>query len=210
MAALSDWRARLRSGVARGLDALPWIGAPRLLPYGPAPGTVDLVVCSWQDACERAAAFEAVISIESPDVTPDNGQLRRFVEPGEPAHKVLCFHDVDDPRLPMPPRRHHVRDGLLFARRHAGRRLLIHCYAGISRSTALAYAILIDHHGAIGDERRILDRLVELRPQASPNRLMVRYADQLLGCRGRMIRAVEEHPVIQETRRRYAAPPPAL
>jgi predicted protein tyrosine phosphatase len=207
MAALQDWRTRLRSQLERGLDAIPLIGGPRLIAYEAAPGSADLVVCSWLDACERAAAFDAVISIESPDATPDNGRLRRFIEPDEPAHKVLCFHDIDDPRLPAPPRRRHVREGLLFARQHAGRRLLIHCHAGVSRSTALAYAILIDHHRAIGDERRMLDHLVALRPQACPNRLMVRYADQLLGCRGRMIQAVEEHPVIQETRRRNFSPP---
>jgi predicted protein tyrosine phosphatase len=210
VAALKDWQARLTSGLERWADAVPVIGGPRLRRYGPAPGATDLVVCSWLDACESAGGFDAVISIESPDATPDSGQLRRFGQPGEPAHKVLCFHDIDDPHLPTPPRRRHVREGLLFARQHAGRRMLIHCYAGVSRSTALAYAILIDHHGAIGDERRMLDRLVEIRPQACPNRLVVRYADQLLGCRGRMIRAVDEHPVIQATRARNFAPPSAM
>lgn len=204
---MTTWHRRLRTHLEDGWAALPLIGGPRLLPPEPGRAAADVVVCSWTDACERAAGFDAVISIESPDATEQSGRLRRFVEPGEPAHQVLCFHDIDDPRLPAPPRRRHVCDGLLFARRHAGRRLLIHCYAGVSRSTALAYAILIDHHGALGDERRILDRLMELRPQACPNRLMVRYADQLLGCRGRMIRAVEEHPVIQETRRRNFSPP---
>ncbi|MBI3513971.1 MAG: dual specificity protein phosphatase family protein, partial [Proteobacteria bacterium] len=145
--------------------------------------------------------------IESPDATEQSGRLRRFTQATEPAHQVLCFYDIDDPRQPAPPRRGHVRDGLLFARQHVDRRLLIHCYAGISRSTALAYAILIDRHGGVGDERRLLEHLLEIRPQATPNRLMVRHADALLRRGGRMIAAVDGHPVIQETRRRNFSPP---
>lgn len=199
--------ARLRAHLEDGWAALPLIGGPRLTPWSRGGAPADVVVCSWLDACERAAFHDAVISIESPNATPDNGRLRRFGAPGEPAHHVLCFHDVEDPHHPTPPRRRHVRDGLHFARAHAGRLLLIHCYAGVSRSTALAYAILIDQHGAVGAEAAMLDRLLALRPQACPNRLMVRYADQLLGCRGRMIRAVESHPAIQATRQRNFSPP---
>jgi predicted protein tyrosine phosphatase len=184
-------------------------GAP-LRPYalGDARDT-DLVICSFDDACRDAVAFEAVVSIESPDSTPATGRLRRFRTPAEPAHKVLRFHDIENPHGPYPPRRHHVRAGLDFARRQAGRRLLIHCHAGVSRSTALAYAILIHSHHAIGGEAAMLERILALRPQACPNRLVVRYADELLGCDGRMLRAVEEHPVIQETRRRNFSPPPS-
>ena len=170
----------------------------------------ELLVCSWLDACEHAAGYDAVISIESPTATSDSGRLRRFGAADEPAHQVLCFRDIEDPHQPAPPRRRHVRDGLGFARTHAGRRILIHCYAGVSRSTALAYAILIDQHGAVGDEPAMLERLLALRPQACPNRLVVRYADELLGCGGRMIRAVEDHPIIQATRQRTFSPPDGL
>ena len=205
MVVLRRWRTRLEDGWA----ALPVIGGPRLAPPSRDRAAAELAVCSWLDACEQAAGYDAVISIESPDATDDNGRLRRFGAPGEPAHHVLCFHDIEDPHQPAPPRRRHVRDGLVFARRHAGRRLLIHCHAGVSRSTALAYAVLIDQHGAVGDEARMLERLLALRPQACPNRLVIRYADQLLGCAGRMIRAVDDHPTIQATRRRNFGPPGA-
>ena len=206
MVVLRQWRTRLEDGWA----ALPVIGRPRLAPAPRDRTATDVAVCSWLDACEQAVGYDAVISIESPHATEDNGRLRRFGAPGEPAHHVLCFHDIEDPHQPAPPRRRHVRDGLVFARRHAGRRLLIHCHAGVSRSTALAYAVLIDQHGAVGDEARMLERLLALRPQACPNRLVIRYADQLLGCAGRMIRAVDDHPTIQATRRRNFGPPAAV
>jgi predicted protein tyrosine phosphatase len=206
--ALRRWGRVVKARLGDRVAGLPLIRGRPLEPYDGPPGA-NLVICSWTDACALAASFEAVISIESPDATTDSGRLRRFGGPGEPAHQVLCFHDVEETWMPAPPRRRDVREGLLFARQHAGRQLLIHCHAGVSRSTALGYAILIDQHRARGDERRMLERLLALRPQACPNRLVVRYADELLGCRGRMIAAVESHPVIQETRRRNFSPPEA-
>lgn len=170
---------------------------------------MDLVICSFADACESAHGFDAVISIESPGAAVGNGQLQRFRKPGEPAHLVLCFHDIEDAGQATPPQRGHVAEGLAFARAHAERRLLIHCFAGVSRSTALAYAILVDRARARDDERAVLERLLALRPQACPNRLMVRHADELLGRAGRMLAAVEAHPIIMETRRRNFSPPPA-
>lgn len=170
---------------------------------------MDLVISDFAEACRRALEFDAVISIESPDATPLTGRLRRFRKTTEPAHKILRFHDIELASLPMPPQRRHVAAGLDFARRHVGRRLLIHCFAGVSRSTALAFAILVDRHDGVGDEGLLLETLLALRPQACPNRLVVQHADALLGRGGRMIEAVERHPVIQETRRRNFSPPPA-
>jgi predicted protein tyrosine phosphatase len=168
---------------------------------------MDLVICSFMDACEQAAGFDAVISIESPGATALTGRLPRFGARPAPAHEVLCFHDIEDADQATAPQRHHLAAGLAFARRHAEGRLLIHCFAGVSRSTAIAYAILIDRAGAHGDEGAVLEHLLALRPQACPNRLMVRHGDALLGRGGRMIVAVEDHPTIIETRRRNFSPP---
>ena len=203
MERLRDWTSSLRDRLADRFAGEP-------LPYrAPGGDSPVLVIGSFDDARAQAAGFDVVISIESPDSTPSTGRLRRFRASSEPAHKVLRFRDIEDANLPAAPARHHVRAGLRFARRHRGRRLLIHCHAGVSRSTALAFAILIDRHDAVGDEHRLLERILELRPQACPNRLVVRHADALLGCAGRMIQAVEDHPVIQATRRRNFSPPGA-
>jgi predicted protein tyrosine phosphatase len=201
---LRDWTSSMQDRLAHALAG----GRLGTRPRGHAHIS-DLVVTDFGEACARAGGFDAVISIESPGSTKLTGRLHRFRAATEPAHKVLRFFDIEDPRQPSAPARHHVRAGLLFARQHAGRHMLIHCHAGVSRSTALAYAILIDRHDAVGDERAMLERILEIRPQACPNRLVVRHADALLGCAGRMIQAVEDHPVIQETRRRNFAPPGA-
>jgi predicted protein tyrosine phosphatase len=68
--------------------------------------------------------------------------------------------------------------------------LLVHCWAGISRSTAAAYILLCDLHGS-GAEERIAQGLRFHAPHAQPNRLLIRHADLLLGREGRMIAAVD-------------------
>lgn len=68
--------------------------------------------------------------------------------------------------------------------------LLIHCWAGISRSTAAAYTALCMARAA-EDERSLALELREAAPTATPNRLIVALADALLGRGGRMVRAIE-------------------
>jgi predicted protein tyrosine phosphatase len=67
---------------------------------------------------------------------------------------------------------------------------LIHCWAGISRSTAAAYILLCDLHAA-GHEHGLAQTLRFYAPHAQPNRLMIRHADFLLGREGRMVSAIE-------------------
>jgi predicted protein tyrosine phosphatase len=73
--------------------------------------------------------------------------------------------------------------------------VLIHCTAGVSRSTAAAYALWCDWLGP-GKEAQAVSAVREVRPKAAPNRLMVKYADQILGRRGRL---VEESTVFYQT-----------
>jgi predicted protein tyrosine phosphatase len=58
-------------------------------------------------------------------------------------------------------------------------RLVVHCHYGVSRSTA-AMAMLIARDASLsGDE--VFARLLQIRPRAWPNSLMIRYAEDLLG-----------------------------
>jgi predicted protein tyrosine phosphatase len=69
--------------------------------------------------------------------------------------------------------------------------LVVHCYAGISRSTASAFAaacMLNPQRGEISIARQIR----AASPIASPNRLIVSLADKALGRDGRMLRALDE------------------
>jgi predicted protein tyrosine phosphatase len=69
--------------------------------------------------------------------------------------------------------------------------MVVHCYAGISRSTASAFAAacMLNPHR---DEIEIAKQIRARSAIASPNRLIVSLADKALGRDGRMIRALDE------------------
>src|SRR5712675_1083392 len=69
--------------------------------------------------------------------------------------------------------------------------LVVHCYAGISRSTASAFAAVcaLNPHR---DEISIARQIRAASPIAQPNRLIVSLADKALGREGRMLRALDE------------------
>ena len=85
-----------------------------------------------------------------------------------------------------------VADALVaFALRlHAEARVLAHCEAGISRSTAAALVLDLAAPGLPpGAQDRLeaaWDRLFALRPEARPNRGLLRLADTRLGLAGRL------------------------
>ncbi len=67
--------------------------------------------------------------------------------------------------------------------------LLVHCHAGISRSTAAMTMILAQAHPEMPEDE-VVERLAAIRPQAWPNLRMIQFADDLLGREGRLIAAV--------------------
>jgi predicted protein tyrosine phosphatase len=69
--------------------------------------------------------------------------------------------------------------------------ILIHCYAGISRSTATAFITACAHNPS-ADEEEIALALRAASPTASPNRRFVALADAELGRGGRMSRAIDK------------------
>ena len=69
--------------------------------------------------------------------------------------------------------------------------LLIHCEAGVSRSTAAAL-IMYAYWLGQGSEDDAMQRVIAQRPYAIPNRRMVALADRLLGLGGNLLRARDE------------------
>jgi predicted protein tyrosine phosphatase len=106
-------------------------------------------------------------------------------------HLRLGVNDIVDPAAgPAPPARQHIDELLAFSRGwDAQRPLLIHCWAGISRSMASAFTILCDRLGP-GREIEIARAMRRRAPHAQPNRLLVSHADDVLGRGGRMVMAL--------------------
>ena len=69
--------------------------------------------------------------------------------------------------------------------------LLIHCYAGVSRSTAAAYIAYCALHPH-ACEREVAQLLRKLSPTATPNARLIELADAHLQRNGRMIAAIQE------------------
>ena len=107
-------------------------------------------------------------------------------------HLRLGVNDIVDPAAgTAPPARKHIDDLLEFSRGwNAQQPLLIHCWAGISRSMASAFTILCDRLGP-GHELEIAQSMRRRAAHAYPNRLLVQHADEALGRGGKMIAAVE-------------------
>lgn len=166
----------------------------------------DLVVCGYLmvrpaiAACARVGApVGAVLSLETPGATALEGRAPRLDPRREPPQRVVGFDDVDQPRSRAAPTARAVEDGLRFLRAHAGKKVLVHCHVGLSRSTAMAYAMMADRLGP-GREAEALARVVAVRPVATPNRLVVSLADAALGRGGDLVAALEAHPGIARRR----------
>jgi predicted protein tyrosine phosphatase len=109
-------------------------------------------------------------------------------------HLKIQMHDINEPRPGfIAPEREHLESLLDFAQRwqQAGP-LVIHCYAGISRSTAAALIVLCRYNQ--GREREAAQLLRQRAPHAYPNQRMIALADDLMGCGGRLQEAVDTMP----------------
>jgi predicted protein tyrosine phosphatase len=113
-----------------------------------------------------------------------------------PPHRreALRFHDVIAPAPGVvAPTEEHVAQLLVFGRdvEVAGElaHLLIHCHAGLSRSTAAA-ALLLAQESPRRPAAEIFDEIALLRPRAWPNLAMLEIGEAALGRRGELTEAV--------------------
>ena len=107
-------------------------------------------------------------------------------------HLIIGVDDISTPLDGyIAPAVEHVADLVDFVQRW-GREapLVVHCYAGISRSTAGAF-IAACALNPQRDERAIAQYIRQASPTATPNALLVSIADRMLERNGRMIAAVE-------------------
>ena len=149
-----------------------------------------LTICGIPELDEHCAAgVTHVLSILDPD-TPDPPAFAAFAP-----HRRLAlrFHDVIEP-LParLPPARADVERLLAFGHELSdtpGSHLLIHCHAGVSRSTASA-ALILAQARPDRSARDALDAVAQLRPRAWPNLRMLEFGDDLLGRNGEIVAAV--------------------
>ena len=143
------------------------------------------------------AALPAVVRLTGAShvltVMANVDQVQRPQSILEANHLKVVMDDITEPIDGyVAPSEEHLEQVLNFVRswdRLAP--LVIHCYAGVSRSTASAFAAacaLNPHREEIAIARQIR----AASPIASPNRLIVSLADRALRREGRMLRALDE------------------
>jgi predicted protein tyrosine phosphatase len=147
-----------------------------------------IIVSSLREAQNQISIHGArhAISLLSPDTAH-----RRFDGVDHDKHLQLTFHDIvmitDGLSAPQAL---HVQTLISFLRRWEKQApLLIHCWAGVSRSTASAYIAKCMYEPE-GAEEDIAWELREASASATPNPRMIAMADEVLGRNGRMINAI--------------------
>ncbi len=165
-----------------------------------------VTICGIPELDEHCATgVTHVLSILDPE-WPDPPAFAGFAP-----HRRLAlrFHDIIEPTPDrLPPSRDDVERLLAFGRElgePAGSHLLVHCHAGVSRSTAAAALILAQ---AYPDRpaHEALDRVAQLRPRAWPNLRILELGDALLGRGGAIVaaagaiyrRVLDREPYLQE------------
>jgi len=166
----------------------------------------QVTICGIPELGEHGAAgVTHVLSILDPE-WPDPPAFAGFTP-----HRRLAlrFHDIIEvtPGWLAPAREDVVRL-LEFGRElhpPGESHLLVHCHAGVSRSTAAAALILAQ---AYPDRpaQEALDRVARMRPRAWPNLRILEFGDALLGRKGEIVaaasaiyrRVLDREPYLQE------------
>jgi len=123
--------------------------------------------------------------------TNEHPELPELAASGD--HLKLTMHDIAMPVEGMkPPGASQVEELISFIGDWDRQKpMLVHCWAGISRSTACAYitqCILNPQKS----ETTLASELRDLSPIATPNPLIIAHADAILGRGGRMTEAIEK------------------
>ena len=145
--------------------------------------------------CSRTAVSKMTSKVGATHVLSllDPG-IRPFLHPKTDKNNWLLLHfedNINECEL-NGPTRNDVKHILEWSKMiPADSTLLVHCEAGVSRSTAAALAILVQYNGIDKLDQCILD-LLAVRPQACPNPLITKWADDELKCNGKLHNAAEK------------------
>ena len=104
----------------------------------------------------------------------------------ENRHLKMLIDDISEPREGfILPQKHHAQALLDFTDDwDTSKPLLVHCHMGISRSTSTSLGVAAKFDP--DNIELIIENLKEIAPHASPNRIMTKYYDEILGLNNRL------------------------
>lgn len=157
---------------------------------------INLTVCGVRELPQQEGKrWTHVISIWDKAFLDDTG-CREQVKAVAPRARLLFsfFEDTSNPSDPDCPLPRDVKRILDFTSQLPARsKVLVHCRAGVSRSTAITYAILCQHSPP-GMEMENLLHIQSLRDLVMPNRLITKFADKILKRKGGMLSHLSREP----------------
>jgi predicted protein tyrosine phosphatase len=149
---------------------------------------VTIIVCSLEHmpeviAARRPSHLVSLLGPASMIGTPAG------IDPDR--HLKLAVHDICEPAEDMVlPEAAHIETLLTFGETWpAEAPMVVHCWAGVSRSTASAFILACARHPQ-ASEAELAQALRRASPTAFPNPRFVALADDLLGRQGRMSAAI--------------------
>lgn len=124
------------------------------------------VIRNIEESAQTCHRYEALLTA---------GPSVHQVQWGHPNHTVLEFNDTVDPDVDA-PQMCHIEKIVEFAMTQSGVRPLIHCHAGMSRSTAAGIIYLLSHNV---EPELAVSSLANIHPEGrtfSPNEQMIALA----------------------------------
>ena len=150
-----------------------------------------VTICGLDElAGHSGARITHVLSILDPDWPVPEA----FGSFGEHAKLELRFHDIIEPQpglvMPGPDEVSRLLDFGRGLDREPAAHLLVHCHAGISRSSA-AMTLLVAQAMPEASGAAIFEELLRIRPKIWPNLRIIELGDAALGRRGALVEAVK-------------------
>jgi len=139
-----------------------------------------VTIASLPEAKQICGAFDYIISITDPNVKlPSLGPNHihvRFLDAEHPDERTYTAMVAGVTRILSWVREHNLT---------GKEKILVHCHAGVSRSAAIAWALLV----MFGEDyETAYQALHTARPIIWPNLNVVQLADSFLGCDGAFLR----------------------
>ena len=159
---------------------------------------MEFHVCGLDTLRQDLAKFQPthVLSVIEKEHTPDLSNFAWSVQD----HKVVNFHDVFNPNaIGAPTKDDCAKIYSWIVQLPLDAKVLVHCMAGISRSTASMFMIILFNSIVVNPFLEFSEhlkiakkKLVEVRKIAFPSPLMAKYFDELALAQGELVKTIEE------------------